>query len=183
MPGAMTGSSIEPLSFMIASECALRQSFRFLRGRPSNYSSRFFCSLVADANLNDDYSIADEMKRARQEARPYNIDVSKLTSVQREELRRKSKSIPLVADKEPLEVVFEDDRFLVVNKPSYVKMHPSHRFEGGSLLNRAIGHCGFTPWLLHRLDMVRDHVPQQLWNGVRLAWKLTAKLNSTSRLT
>lgn len=93
--------------------------------------------------------------RARREARPYNIDKSKLTPSQREELRLKSKSIPLVADKEPLEILFEDDKFLAVNKPAFLKMHPSHRFEGGSLLNRAIGYCGYTPWLLHRLDMVR----------------------------
>lgn len=30
-----------------------------------------------------------------------------------------------------------------------------YSFEGGSLLNRAIGHCGYAPNILHRLDMVR----------------------------
>lgn len=70
-------------------------------------------------------------------------------------LRLRSKSIPLVADSEPLEILFEDDTFLVVNKPAFLKMHPSHRFEGGSVLNRAIGYLGHPPQLLHRLDMVR----------------------------
>lgn len=95
-----------------------------------------------------------ELEQARREARPYRIDKSQLTPLEIEELRLRSKAIPLVVDKEPLDVVFEDDNFLVVNKPPFLKMHPSHRFEGGSLLNRAIGHCGFTPFLVHRLDMV-----------------------------
>lgn len=118
---------------------------------------QLMCSLPGGtANVNAEaFSVATEMERARKEARPYNIDKTKLTPREREQLRLRSKAIPLVADKEPLDIVFEDDRFLVVNKPSYLKMHPSHRFEGGSLLNRAIGHCGVAPKLLHRLDMVR----------------------------
>ncbi len=55
------------------------------------------------------------------------IDVKRLSPREREELRKMSKAIPLVADKEPIDVIFEDDNFLVVNKPDFVKMHPSHR--------------------------------------------------------
>lgn len=103
-------------------------------------------------------NVEKELLEAKREARPYRIDVSKLSAVEREKLRLRSKAIPLVADTDALDVIFEDDLFLVVNKPSFVKMHPSHRFQGGSLLNRAIGHCGFAPFILHRLDMVRREV-------------------------
>lgn len=68
-----------------------------------------------------------EFETARREARPYRIDVKSLSPVEREELRRRSRAIPLVADKDPLEVVFEDESFLVCNKPGFLKMHPSHR--------------------------------------------------------
>lgn len=114
------------------------------------------CALSSDARNVEasEFSLTAEIQQAKREARPYKINRASLTAVEREELRLRSKAIPMKADKEPLEVVFEDSRFLVVNKPSFLKMHPSHRFEGGSLLNRAIGHCGFAPHMLHRLDMV-----------------------------
>lgn len=55
------------------------------------------------------------------------VDVKSLTSSERERLRLYSKSIPLVVDKEPLDVIYEDEYYLCVNKPDFVKMHPAHR--------------------------------------------------------
>lgn len=101
------------------------------------------------------FSLAEEIKQATREGRRFRFDKSLLTEAEKHMLRLRSKSIPLVADSEPLEILFEDDTFLVVNKPPFLKMHPSHRFEGGSVLNRAIGYLGYPPRLLHRLDMVR----------------------------
>lgn len=107
--------------------------------------------------------LANELESARREARPYQIDRSKISNIEWEMVRRRSKAIPLVADSEPIDVVFEDDNYLAVNKPSFLKMHPAHRFEGGSLLNRAIGYLGYTPWLLHRLDMVSEANLDAVW--------------------
>ena len=132
--------------------------------RTSYCGNLFKCSrarihrIYSSAHLSQDEKYSDlekEMEQAKKEARPYRIDKSKLSDKERQKLRLHSKSIPLVADDEPLDVLYEDENFLVVNKPAFLKMHPSHRFQGGSLLNRAIGHCGFAPYLVHRLDMVR----------------------------
>ena len=71
-------------------------------------------------------------------------------------LRRASLKIDLVRDETPLDVVFEDDEFLVVNKPPNLRFHPNHRFEGNSLLSRALHHldgADATPYIVHRLDM------------------------------
>ena len=69
-------------------------------------------------------------------------------------LRRASLAIELVRDETPLDVVFENDEFLVVNKPPNLRFHPNHRFEGNSLLSRALHHMdGATPYIVHRLDM------------------------------
>ena len=84
-------------------------------------------------------------------------------------LRRASKAIPLVADDAPLDVVFEDADLLVVNKPPGLRFHPTHRFEGNSLLSRCLGHVrrragegndderleddADAPRVVHRLDM------------------------------
>ena len=58
----------------------------------------------------------------------------------RQTLRRDSRATPLVADDAPLDVIHEDEDLLVVNKPPGLRFHPVHRFEGNSLLSRAIGH-------------------------------------------
>lgn len=68
-------------------------------------------------------------------------------------LRKDSLTIPLVRDQEPLDVVYEDADLLVVAKPPDLRVHPVHRFEGGSLLNRAVTHLGGdVPSVVHRLD-------------------------------
>ena len=75
----------------------------------------------------------------------------------RSTLRRASRAVPLVADPTPLDVIHEDDDVLVVNKPPGLRFHPVHRFEGNSLLSRAIGH-------------VRRQVETTtVWTGTRLA--------------
>ena len=83
----------------------------------------------------------------------------------RSTLRRASRAVPLVADPTPLDVIHEDDDVLVVNKPPGLRFHPTHRFEGNSLLSRAIAHVRdnkndegpgdevHVPHVVHRLDM------------------------------
>ena len=87
-------------------------------------------------------------------------------------LRRASRAIPLVADDAALDVVYEDAELLVVNKPPGLRFHPTHRFEGNSLLSRCLGHVrrneteraraadtplagsdADAPRIVHRLDM------------------------------
>jgi 23S rRNA-/tRNA-specific pseudouridylate synthase len=77
-------------------------------------------------------------------------DLARMTPREREQLRLRSKAIPLVADTDPLEIVYEDEAFLVVSKPQFVKMHPAHRFEGGTLVNRVIGYLNYNAHAAHR---------------------------------
>jgi 23S rRNA-/tRNA-specific pseudouridylate synthase len=65
-------------------------------------------------------------------------------------LERAPRSIQLVADTEPLQVVYEDALFLAVCKPPGLRSAPIHRFMGGSAVNRMIGYLGTQPYLLHR---------------------------------
>lgn len=60
-----------------------------------------------------------------------------------------------------LEVVFEDDDLIVVNKPSGMVVHPAPGTPGGTLVNALIHHCGDTlsgvggmkrPGIVHRID-------------------------------
>ena len=60
----------------------------------------------------------------------------------------------------PLEIVFEDEEILVVNKPAGMLVHPSHREKTGTLLNALAYHLNSAnensafvrPGLIHRLD-------------------------------
>ncbi|MFL6467623.1 MAG: RluA family pseudouridine synthase, partial [Pyrinomonadaceae bacterium] len=59
----------------------------------------------------------------------------------------------------PLEIIFEDPDLIVVNKPSGVLVHPTHREKNGTLLNGLSFHFNHNPMskvirpgLVHRLD-------------------------------
>ena len=66
---------------------------------------------------------------------------------------RYSRSIALPAVSAPLEVLYEDEDLLAVSKPIGISVHPRHRFESNSMVNRAVAHLGGRqPYVLHRLD-------------------------------
>jgi 23S rRNA pseudouridine1911/1915/1917 synthase len=58
----------------------------------------------------------------------------------------------------PLEILFEDEHLIVVDKPAGMLTHPSHRENNGTLLNALAFHCNkdskklIRPGLPHRLD-------------------------------
>ncbi len=60
-----------------------------------------------------------------------------------------------------LDVVYEDDDILVVNKPSGMVVHPAHGHQSGTLVNALLYHCGTSlsgiggvirPGIVHRID-------------------------------
>jgi len=63
------------------------------------------------------------------------------------------RAVPLAADQDPIDVLYEDDDLLAVNKPPGVISAPKHRYTGGSMVNRVIGARGVEPHVIHRLDM------------------------------
>jgi len=61
----------------------------------------------------------------------------------------------------PLDVVFEDEHLIVINKPHGMVVHPAAGNWEGTLVNALLGHCGDTlsgiggvkrPGIVHRLD-------------------------------
>lgn len=68
----------------------------------------------------------------------------------------------LSAESIPLDVVFEDDDLIVVNKPKGMVVHPSPGHSSGTLVNALLYHCGDSlsgiggekrPGIVHRIDM------------------------------
>lgn len=61
----------------------------------------------------------------------------------------------------PLEILFEDDALVILNKPPGIVVHPSAGHEQGTLVNALLHHCGgqlsgiggvARPGIVHRLD-------------------------------
>lgn len=71
------------------------------------------------------------------------------------------KEYSVTAENIPLEIVFEDDDLLVVNKPKGMVVHPAAGNYSGTLVNALLYHCGdslsgingvMRPGILHRID-------------------------------
>src|SRR5690606_20101144 len=61
----------------------------------------------------------------------------------------------------PLQIVYEDDDLIVIDKPAGLVVHPAAGHESGTLVNALIAHCGDSlsgiggvkrPGIVHRLD-------------------------------
>ena len=66
-----------------------------------------------------------------------------------------------VAENIPLDILYEDDDLLVVNKPKGMVVHPAHGNYNGTLVNALLYHCGkslsgingiIRPGIVHRID-------------------------------
>ena len=69
--------------------------------------------------------------------------------------------VPLIPQNIPLDIVFEDDDVVVVNKPRGMVVHPAPGHSDGTLVNALLYHCGDTlsgvggekrPGIVHRID-------------------------------
>ena len=69
---------------------------------------------------------------------------------------------PLLPQNIPLEIVFEDEDVIVINKPKGMVVHPAPGHSDGTLVNALLWHCGGSlsgiggekrPGIVHRLDM------------------------------
>jgi 23S rRNA pseudouridine1911/1915/1917 synthase len=66
-----------------------------------------------------------------------------------------------MAENIPLDVVFEDEHLIVIEKPAGLVVHPANGHESGTLVNALIAHCGDSlsgiggvrrPGIVHRID-------------------------------
>jgi len=69
-------------------------------------------------------------------------------------------SLDLIPEDIPLDILFEDEYLLVVNKPAGMVVHPGHGHANGTLVNALLFHCSNLPGIngverpgiVHRLD-------------------------------
>lgn len=70
-----------------------------------------------------------------------------------------ARPLELLPEDFPLDVVYEDNDLLVVNKPPEMVVHPAKGHQDGTLVNALLAHCGLStsgeevrPGIVHRLD-------------------------------
>lgn len=70
-------------------------------------------------------------------------------------------SLDVVAEDIPLDIVYEDSDFLIINKPKGMVVHPAAGHYQGTLVNAVMNHCGqelstingvMRPGIVHRID-------------------------------
>ncbi len=69
-------------------------------------------------------------------------------------------AVPLRAEQIPLDIVYEDDDLVVINKPRGMVVHPAPGHDSGTLVNALLHHCRSLstvggeerPGIVHRLD-------------------------------
>jgi 23S rRNA pseudouridine1911/1915/1917 synthase len=66
----------------------------------------------------------------------------------------KKEKLHINPEKVEIDIIYEDDDIVVVNKQSGIVIHPSCGHPSGTLLNALIGHSAdkYNPYLVHRLD-------------------------------
>lgn len=71
-----------------------------------------------------------------------------------------TKPLELVAEEIPLDILFEDEHLIIINKPAGMVVHPSHGHDHGTLVHALLHHCPSLPGIngverpgiVHRLD-------------------------------
>lgn len=114
-------------------------------------TSRNRIQLAVDAGY---VMVNDKVVKANYKVKP--LDVIKIM------LPYERRGFDLVPENIPLDIVYEDDDLLVVNKPSGMVVHPGHGHFSGTLVNALAFHLGITPGkdasdermgvLVHRID-------------------------------
>lgn len=122
---------------------------RFLAEQVAGISRSAAQSLIGDGRV----TVNGAPARASHRLRPGDAVVARLQGVpQTQEAQTAAEAIPL-------QIVFEDDWLLVVDKPAGMVVHPAPGHSGGTLANAVLAHCPEMaasgdprPGIVHRLD-------------------------------
>ena len=123
---------------------------KFLAERLPELSRSAAQRLIDDGRV----SVNSEPTRASYKTRPGDVVVVHLPVEEPEEL---------TAETIPLQIVYEDDALLVIDKPAGLVVHPAPGHASGTLVNAILAHCpelaaaegvraGARPGIVHRLD-------------------------------
>jgi 23S rRNA pseudouridine1911/1915/1917 synthase len=149
----------------------------YLAAKFSNYSRSFLTTLIKDGKVTINGKTVKPHYEIRRDDRIHvELPVFAKPHLQAEDI--------------PLDIVHEDDRILIVNKPADIIVHPARSHMSGTLVNALIHHCdrlpdsedGIRPGIVHRLDrdttgcmvVVKDAASRG-WIGRQFEWRHVEK--------
>jgi 23S rRNA pseudouridine1911/1915/1917 synthase len=136
------------LTFLVGAEASGRLD-RFLSQAAEGFSRTRLKALIEDGCVRVDGEVAADPARKLGPGATVTLDAPP------------AQETPVAGEDIPLDVVFEDEFLIVVNKPSGLVTHPAPGHPGGTLVNALIRHCGDSlsgiggvkrPGIVHRLD-------------------------------
>ena len=139
----------EPALVEIVEGEAGRRIDAVLAARLGDLSRSRLQSLMRDGHLTVDDAVVTEGKRRVKPGERYHLVMPPPSPTR------------LVPESRPLDVVFEDDDLLVVDKPAGLVVHPSAGHARNTLVHALLGHCGASlsgiggverPGIVHRID-------------------------------
>ena len=121
----------------------------FLSGRLPGLSRSYIQKLIKDGALTVDDASVEKAGFKMEEGMTVSFQVPE------------SSEPEIAAEDIPLDIIYEDDDILIVNKPKDMVVHPSAGHEQGTLVNALLHHCGDSlsgingvtrPGIVHRID-------------------------------
>ena len=139
---------MEQREFVVEQETAGQRIDRFLSGEDTGLSRSALQALVADGHV---------LCNGRQVAKSLKLKAGDTILLEIPD----AKPIEAVPQDIPLEIVYEDEHLLVVNKPKGMVVHPAPGNPDGTLVNALLWHCKgslsgiggeIRPGIVHRID-------------------------------
>ncbi|MEY8390636.1 RluA family pseudouridine synthase [Lachnospiraceae bacterium] len=136
-------------SFEISSEQAAERLDKILSLWNPELSRSFFQKLIKDGQI-----LVNGTKRKAN----YRVEEGNTISITIPE----AQDIEILPENIPLDILYEDDDLLIVNKPKGMVVHPSAGHTSGTLVNAVMYHCKdslsgingqIRPGIVHRIDM------------------------------
>ena len=139
---------MEQREFVVEQETAGQRIDRFLSGEDTGLSRSALQALVADGHV---------LCNGRQVAKSLKLKAGDTILLEIPD----AKPIEAVPQDIPLEIVYEDEHLLVVNKPKGMVVHPAPGNPDGTMVNALLWHCAgrlsgiggaIRPGIVHRID-------------------------------
>ena len=139
---------MEQREFVVEQETAGQRIDRFLSGEDTGLSRSALQALVADGHV---------LCNGRLVAKSLKLKAGDTIVLEIPD----AKPIEAVPQDIPLEIVYEDEHLLVVNKPKGMVVHPAPGNPDGTMVNALLWHCagrlsgiggGIRPGIVHRID-------------------------------
>lgn len=135
--------------FTVLSEYAKKRLDKFLSDLYDGKSRSYFQKLIKDGQI---------LVNSKPQKSNYRLESGDIVQV----TIPKVQEIEILPEDIPLDILYEDDDLLVVNKPKGMVVHPSAGHNTGTLVNAVMYHCKgslsgingvIRPGIVHRIDM------------------------------